>query len=301
MQALLIVNPVAGHGISRERALKLKKALNTDDFKTDLMFTSKNENAAELVVKNGSESDMVICCGGDGTLSETVGGIMQLKRRPKLAYLPNGTTNDFAKSIGLRSTLNVAATDIINGNSMKLDTGLLNNRSFIYVASFGLMSKCSYNTPQKLKRRFGRLAYIFRGLGDFITTKPQHVKVTDENGKVYEDDYLFGCVSNSKSIGGIIHLDDTQVGFGDGKHEVILIKYPRSPLALKRIISAARKRDYNNKYIQLFHTSSVTFESDKPLRWSLDGEPSENEKFFKAVTKPAAIDFVLQTPLIKVS
>lgn len=294
MQALLIVNPVAGRGISRERALSLKKALNNDDIQTDLLFTSKSESAGELVFKNGSKRDMVICCGGDGTLSETVGGIMRLKRRPKLAYLPNGTTNDFAKSIGLRSSLNVAAKDIVNGNSMKLDTGLFNNRPFIYVASFGLMSKCSYNTPQKLKKRFGRLAYIFRGLGDFITTKPQHVKVTDDQGRVYEDDYLFGCVSNSKSIGGIIHLDDTQVGFSDGKHEVILIKYPRSPLALKRIISAARKRDYNNEYIQLFHTSSVTFESEKPMRWSLDGEPSEDKKRFTVVTKPAAIDFVMQ-------
>jgi YegS/Rv2252/BmrU family lipid kinase len=240
----------------------------------------------------GHRNDLVVCCGGDGTLNEVVSGVIKLGLPLPLGYIPSGTTNDFASSLKISSHKESAAKAIMSGKERKLDIGLFNNiRNFCYVASFGAFTESSYTTPQSYKNSIGHLAYVLEGVKDIPNIRPYHVKV-EANDQVYEDDYLFGAVSNSTSIGGIMKLDSSKVDLNDGLFEIMLIKTPKSPIDISRMLFSITKRDYNDKMIDFIKASEATFYMDEGISWTVDGEYIAGGSKIQIKNIPNAITFL---------
>lgn len=271
-KVLLIVNPIAGKTHSKSGVYRAYDLFSNNGYEVTLQKTISKGHATNIVLEQGLENDIVVCCGGDGTLNEVVSGMMQLGAKLPLGYIPAGTTNDFASSLKLSYNVNNAVKAIMNGRKRPLDIGLFNgSRYFSYIASFGAFTGSSYSTPQSYKNTIGHFAYVLEGVKDIPNIRPYHIKL-DVGGKIYEDDYIFGAVSNSISIGGMVKLDSSQVDLNDGLFEIILIKNPKTPLDISRIIRAITKRDYSDKMIEFIKAPEVTFYMEKQLPWSIDGE-----------------------------
>lgn len=269
---LFIVNPIAGRLFPKNNYERAAELFKNHGYNVIMKKTAFKGHATELVIKYGHDQDIIVCSGGDGTLNEVISGIMKLGKEVILGYIPSGTTNDFACSLKLSDRVETAAMTIINGQTRTVDIGLFGDcRYFSYIASFGAFTGTSYTTPQSHKNIIGHLAYVLEGMKDIPNIRPYHIRVeTDDD--VYEGDYIFGAVSNSLSIGGLLKLDSNYVKLNDGLFEILLIKNPKTPLDFSKIIISLRKKEYKDKHIQFFKASNVTFYMDEPIPWSIDGE-----------------------------
>lgn len=268
---LLIINPRAGKTQSRAPLFDAVSTLSEAGYLIKIHNTTHRGDATETIVKSAKHYDVVACIGGDGTLNETVTGLMQLEKKPLLAYLPRGTTNDFASSLHISINPAKAAVAIAQGHRQTLDIGRWNERYFAYVASFGAFTRSSYSVSQSAKNALGHFAYILEGMKDLNTLRPYKVKVTAD-GQVFEGEYLFGAVCNSTSIGGLMKFDPEHVVLDDGKFELLLVPNPRTPLGLQNLLLALMSQRYHDEGIVYCHTSCVTVETGEDLPWSLDGE-----------------------------
>ena len=293
MNALVIVNPAAGKANNKSAVEVIRRALRLRGYVCDTAYTHCANDAENIARRRAGGYALVICLGGDGTLNETINGLNGLKSCPPVAYLPAGTTNDFAKSLGLSTDVSRALNDIFNGKKQKLDIGKMNGRCFVYVASFGFLSESSYLTPAWLKKRIGRAAYILEGTRELPFTRSYHMKVFDDGKKVCEGDYVFGAVSNSTCIGGLLHYGGSEVDLSDGLHEVILVEKPASPRRLINIFRALKNKRFDYDGITLFHSKHVRFECDEKLSWSLDGEKRDPGKTVEIENIHSAIEFFI--------
>ena len=188
--------------------------------------------------------DGIVAIGGDGTFNETVAGILESGTNVPVGYIPSGSTNDFANSLGLSTDPVEAAKNIAAGKIERFDVGSFNGRYFTYVASFGAFTRTSYSTPQNVKNTLGHTAYLLEGIQEISQLRPSHVRIELE-GRVIEDDFLFGAISNSISVGGILTLDPKQVDMTDGKFELLLVRAPKDLLEVSECVVALQKQQYN--------------------------------------------------------
>ena len=293
MKVLIIVNPTAGRAKGKSSAELIRRAFRFRGCYCDSVITKTPLDAERIVKDRAKEYDLIACSGGDGTLNETVNGLSGMKSCPPIAYLPSGTTNDFASSLGLSTDIRQALRDTFGGTKRKLDLGSLNDRRFIYTASFGAFSESSYLTPQAMKNRLGRLAYKLECVRELPMLRPCKMAVYDDSGMVSEGEYIFGAVSNSTSIGGILRYSEDEVKLSDGLHEVLLIKKPKSPAMLAGIIRALIVRDYSADGIELFRAPHVRFECADNTRWTLDGERCDTGKIIDIKNIPSAVEFIV--------
>lgn len=271
-KVLLIVNPISGRYNFKNNLGQAIEVLQSNGYHITMRKTASRGHATELVLTYGEEYDIVVCSGGDGTLNEVISGVMCLDKDIILGYIPSGTTNDFANSLNLSDRMETAAKTIINGWPRPVDIGLFGeNRYFSYIASFGAFTGSSYSTPQLNKNLIGHLAYVLDGVKDIPNIRPYHIRV-EADGKTYQGEYIFGAVSNSLSIGGLIKLDINNVDLNDGLFEIILVRNPKSPIELSRILKSIRKKEYDDKLIDFFKAEEVTFYMDDMIPWSIDGE-----------------------------
>ena len=200
---LFIVNPRAGKTKSRAPLFDAVSIFSKAGYLVRVAETRRHGDATELAERCGGDFDLVVCHGGDGTLNETVNGIMRLPRekRPPLSYLPGGSTNDFAASLSISSDPALAAQSAMRLQPRDLDVGVFNEKNFVYVASFGAFTRTAYTVPQDIKNMFGHFAYLLEGVKDLETLCPYPMKITAD-GEVFEGEYLFGAVCNSTSIAG---------------------------------------------------------------------------------------------------
>ena len=271
---LMIVNPAAGRRKSREPLYYAATILSEAGYLLNIRNTSGLGNARELAAEKGENFDVVVAVGGDGTLNETVSGLMSIppERRPLLGYMPQGSTNDFASSLHIPKHPITAAVSMTRMfRPRPLDIGCWNDRHFIYVASFGAFTRSSYAAPQAAKNALGHFAYILEGMKDLNTLRPYRVKITAD-GEVLDGDYLFGAVCNSTSIGGLMKLDPDRVVLDDGKFELLLIPTPKSSTELQNLVHALLHQQYDSEGLVFRHVSSVHLEPQEELAWSLDGE-----------------------------
>jgi YegS/Rv2252/BmrU family lipid kinase len=233
--------------------------------------------------------DTVICCGGDGTFNETVSGLMRVptEERPALGYVPAGSTNDFAVSMGLSGSIRAAARTAVGEHETPIDVGLFRPygmghhpaRHFTYIASFGAFTAASYSTSQTAKNLFGHVAYLVSGIKDIANIQPHHAAFDLPDGTHIEGDYIFGAVTNTTSAGGVIKLPADLVCMSDGLMELFLIHTPKSPADLQKIAAALLVQDFDNcPLIDLYHIESVKVLLDENLSWSLDGEEAPGGK-----------------------
>jgi len=271
---LMIVNPAAGRRKSRESLYYAATILSEAGYLLNIRNTSGPGNARELAAEKGANFDIVVAVGGDGTLNETVAGLMELdpKHRPLLGYMPQGSTNDFASSLHIPKHPITAAVSMTRMfRPRQLDIGRWNERHFIYVASFGAFTRSSYAAPQAAKNALGHFAYILEGMKDLNTLRPYRVKVVAD-GEVLDGSYLFGAVCNSTSIGGLMKLDPDRVVLDDGKFELLLIPTPKTSGELQSLVHALLHQQYDSEGLVFRHVSSIHLETGEDLPWSLDGE-----------------------------
>ena len=267
---LLVVNPCSGKTRTRSSAEDIIKEFPEDEYDFSVHNTTCRGDATRIVKEHYDDMDMVICCGGDGTLNETINGVMDMVQRKPIGYIPMGTTNDLANTLNIPLKLKDAVELIRSGQTNSYDIGLFNNRYFSYVASFGAFSSASYTTSQKMKNMFGHSAYFWKGFMDWGSLKPIHVKVEYDDG-VFEDDVMLGAVTNSTSMGGICKFDRSKIKLNDGYFELFIIK-KISLLTVPELFFKVQKQDYSHEAFVFIKTRQAKFTFSKPVEWSLDGE-----------------------------
>lgn len=267
---MLIVNPFSGRGLSKTK-LGIVVSLFCEKGYEVTVYTTHQYSAEFLVKEYSGNFDLVVCVGGDGTVSSVVSGLMQTPAPPPFGFIPSGTANDMAMTLALSRDPKTAVMSVINGHPVPLDVGCFNDTYFTYIAAFGAFTGVSYSTPQSAKRALGHLAYVLGGLASMSTIKPRHT-VIEYDGGVIEGDYIFGGVTNSTSIAGFVKLDRKDVDLCDGQFEVILVKNPVNAVELGNIISSILYQSYDGENVSLLHTKTIKFHFDEDVEWTKDGE-----------------------------
>lgn len=268
---LLIINPVSGIRIGTLYAPKIISTFTEAGYDVFTMLTAKRGDAKNWAAEYGKDFDLIVACGGDGTFNEVFAGNLIGENKP-LGYIPCGSTNDFAASIGLSGDVVTAAQNIANGSVHTFDAGHFGERPFSYVASFGAFTRVSYSTAQSFKNIVGHLAYIVEGGLDLKNLRPEYVSIR-ANGDVYEGNYIFGAISNSTSLGGVLTISPELVDMNDGLFEAMLIKHPENVSQLNKIIKAITTRQYSDcELIEFFSCEKLTVLKNPADGWSLDGE-----------------------------
>lgn len=269
---LLIINPCAGQKKVKKQLTEIIDIFNRADFAVITHITSGFGDAEAACVRFADQVDRIVCCGGDGTFNETVSGVLKSGRNIPIGYIPAGSTNDFASSLHLSSDLLQATQDIVEGQPKLLDIGLFGKRYFSYVASFGAFTRTSYTTPQNLKNALGHTAYILSGIQELSQIRSHPLRFALSDGSIIEDKFLFGAISNSTSVGGILTLAPDRVDMADGKLELLLIRAPKDLFELSDCVRALQQKTYNSPMITFLSTDSVSVSAPEEMCWTIDGE-----------------------------
>ena len=268
---LFIYNPRAGKSQIRSNLLDIIDIFVKAGYEVTAYPTQASGDATKAVMERHDGYDIVVCSGGDGTLDEVVSGMMKCDEKLPIGYVPAGSTNDFANSLGIPKSMIKAADVVVNGKDFACDIGSLNNHDFIYVAAFGIFTDVSYETKQDVKNVLGHAAYLIEGVKRLPMVRSYALKVSYDD-QVIEGDFLYGMITNSLSVGGFRGITGKDVLLDDGLFEVTLIRKPTNPLDLNNIIMALVDKRVKSEYIYIFKTSLLTVESEETIPWTVDGE-----------------------------
>lgn len=268
---LFVFNPHSGKAQIRPNLLSIIDIFTKAGYDVTAYPTQSQADAYNKVKEDGANYDHIVCSGGDGTLDETVSAINDAGLQVNLGYIPAGSTNDFANSLAIPKDMIKAAEIAVDGTPFLCDVGQMDGSTFVYVAAFGLFTDVSYQTDQGLKNMLGHAAYILEGAKRLGQIESFRVKV-EANGEVYEDEWIYGMVSNSKSIGGFSALSGKDVELDDGVFEVLLIKMPKNPIELNETLACLLKQEFDFKHLYAFKSAEVTFTFEEPTCWTRDGE-----------------------------
>ena len=272
---LFVMNPYAGQKKASKFLPEIITIFNRAGYEVVIHMTEGQGDAIRVVEQRAKYADLVVCCGGDGTFNEAASGLIRSGVNIPIGYIPAGSTNDFAASLKLSTNILEAAQNIVMGQPVNYDVGKFGDRYFSYVASFGAFTQVSYSTPQNVKNALGHTAYVLAGIQELSQIRKEHIRMELE-GEIIEDDYLFGAVSNSTSVGGVQMLNPSQVDMSDGLFEILLIRAPRNLVELPECILALQTQDYSNCGMITFRSvNKVKIFADPNMPWTLDGEREE--------------------------
>lgn len=291
---LYIYNPAAGRKSAKINLSDALEVFTRQGYEITVRPTQARGDAAAAAREQGPDFDRVVCCGGDGTLNETVRGVLELprERRPVLGYIPAGTTNDFSRTLELPRTLPELAEAAGAGTPRPIDVGEAAGRPFTYVAAFGLFTDVSYSTPQANKNLLGHFAYLLEGMGRLASIPSYHMKVSTPEGKEVEGDFIYGMVGNTVSVGGLVNLPRDKVLLDDGRFEVILIRQPKTAKDWQSILTALTTLELSKDgegAVVGFSAGEVTFTCDAPVAWTVDGEFGGEQQITTVKNLPRAL------------
>lgn len=274
---LLIYNPVSGMTKTRISLQKAVEFYDSHDYLVTVCLVNRLEDCANSI--DFKSYDLIVCSGGDGTLNITASFFIGKNLPAEIAYIPSGSTNDFAYSLGLSGDEDTRLRNTVEGTPKKIDLGRFNtSRYFLYAAAFGLFTKVSYTTPQRAKNLLGHAAYILEGIKSITDLKKYHM-TAELDEEVMEDDFILGMVTNSLSIGGFKNILPSDTALDDGLFEIVLVKMPKTLAALNEIgISLLAEKPENNQHIIYRKTSKIIIRSEEKIAWTLDGEFGGEEK-----------------------
>ena len=268
---LFVMNPYAGTRKANRYLADILAIFNRAGYTVITHMTAGPGDAAQVVRQLAPEMDVVVCCGGDGTFNEAINGILHSGADVPIGYIPAGSTNDFAASLRLPTNVLQAARDVVEGEPQRYDVGRFGDRYFAYVASFGTFTRSSYATPQSVKNALGHTAYVLEGIQELSQLRKTHVRLQLDDG-IVEDDFIFGAVSNSTSIGGVLTLDPKQVDMSDGKFELLLVRAPQDLGEVSECLRALQTQKYNCRMVTFLSASQVRITASPNMIWTLDGE-----------------------------
>lgn len=288
---LFVMNPYAGTRRANRYLPEIIATFNRAGFDVTAYMTAGPGDGARYVEKNASNVDLVACAGGDGTFNETITGVLRSGADVPIGYIPAGSTNDFAASLHLSTNILQAAREIVEGEPERYDVGKFGDRYFSYVASFGAFTRASYATPQNVKNALGHTAYLLEGIQELSQIRAEHVRF-EMDDRVVEDDFIFGAISNSISVGGILTLDPKQVDMRDGKFEILLVRAPRDLVEMGECIRALQNQKYNCSMITFTPASRVRIVASPEMVWTLDGEREDGHEVVEAENLHHAIQLM---------
>ncbi len=269
---LLLVNKKSGKETIEKYVPSIIEEFKKNNFDVDVYYTKITNNAKKIIKNYDKDFDLVVCCGGDGTLNQTISGLTETNKKASVGFIPLGTANDFAKNFDLSEDVLYLPHNIKSYKSLKCDTGKFNDKYFNYIAAFGMCTEVSYTTKKSLKKRFGKKAYYFKAIKDFFHIKTHKVKLK-YNNNVIEDEFVYGGISNSCSIAGIQWLKKEDIDLADGKFEAIFIRKPKNIFQTFRIFNSILQKNYTDKKeILYFKTDNLELEIEDTVDWTLDGE-----------------------------
>lgn len=270
---LFIYNPLAGKSKIKTWLSSIVEYFGRGNYEVVIYATKGKKDAKNIVIDclNREDYDLVVCSGGDGTLNEVISGIMELDKKPVIGYLPSGTTNDFALNLKLPKSLPKAARVILHGEVFPCDIGLINGKYFTYTAAFGLFTDASYETPQAHKNMLGRMAYILEGIKRLPNWKAYQMEIVCED-RVIKDNFIYGMVANSVSVGGFRGIAGKDVLLDDGLFEGIFVKMPQNVMEFQAVINDLLKGNLNSDHIYSFPVKNLTINCEETVPWSIDGE-----------------------------
>ena len=297
---LYIYNPAAGRKTAKNSLSDTLEVFAHQGYEITVHPTQERGDATAAVVQQGAQYDRVVCCGGDGTLNETVQGLLALPegRRPVLGYIPAGTTNDFSRTLELPKTVHELAEVAGEGLLRSIDVGDAQGHPFTYVAAFGLFTDVAYSTPQVNKNLLGHFAYVLEGMGRLANIPSYHMKVTAAGGHEVEGDFIYGMVGNTVSVGGLVNLPRDVVRLDDGLFEVILLRQPRTIEDWQSILTTLTTLELDEGGAVLgFPASEVTFTCDRGVAWTVDGEFGGEQAVTTVRNRTRAITMACGVPL----
>lgn len=277
---MLIVNPVSGRRQSARLLTELVRILMDGGYQVTTFITAKRGDATRFAAQYGAQFDRIVSVGGDGTFSEVVAGVVSAGLHVPVGMIPTGSTDDFAACHGIASDPLEAARGLVAGTPRPLDVGMLDGRSFCYIAAFGAFSWLSYTTPQPLKNALGHSAYILDGIRELPRIRAEHLRVT-AGQRCIEGNFIFGAVCNTSSVAGTFSLPKDEVCTSDGLFEILLIYEPVTLLELQAEITALRTQKYDSPLIEFFRAPGLTVETDGAMEWSLDGEKADGGRLVR--------------------
>lgn len=289
---LLITNPVSGKGTIKKDLYKIIKNFKKLKFKVDLRYTNINYNASQIVMDYDKDCDVIIVLGGDGTLNEVVTGLTKSNKKIKVGFIPNGTTNDFARSLKIKKNRIELSKTILNKDIKNCDTGKINDKYFNYVAAFGVFTETSYATSREQKRKFGRLAYIFNGVKELFKIRKHKAKIYADD-VIITDDFIYGGISNSKSIAGFDLYNKDEVDMSDGKFEAMFIRMPKNFFRKIKLAFDLLFKNRKNNDIICLKVSKITIEVEEPVNWTMDGEYAGKYSVVKIENLPKNVAFLV--------
>ena len=291
---LFIMNPFAGQKKANRYLADILLLFGNAGYEVTVHMTRDTGDARDAAFRMAGNADLVVCCGGDGTLNETITGMIDSGCNVPIGYIPAGTTNDFASSLKLSTNVMQAAQDIVDGQPVPYDVGKFGNRYFSYVASFGAFTRASYIVPQNIKNALGHTAYVLGGISELSQIRKEHIRM-EIDGETVEDDFLFGAICNSTSIGGILTLDPKQVDMGDGLFEILLLRAARSLAEITECIQAVQTQNYNCAMITFRSARHVKIFADPEMPWTLDGEKESGHREVTVENIHQAIHIIKRT------
>ncbi|CUX52898.1 Diacylglycerol kinase [Clostridium sp. C105KSO15] len=293
---LFIFNPRSGKAQIRNKLMDILDIFAKAGYELSVHVTQRTGDAMEAAAAYGDRVDLVVCSGGDGTLNETISGLMKLDHIPDLGYIPAGSTNDFASSLKISKSMVKAAEAAVFGEPYPIDIGCFcGDRHFVYIAAFGAFTEVSYLTPQDKKNVLGHQAYMLEGMKSLASIKSYEMRIECDE-LTLEGEFIFGMITNTMSVGGFKGLVAQDVALDDGEFEVLLIRTPKTPLDLTNIINYMFLKEEPNEYVHKFRTRSLRILSEEPIDWVLDGEFGGTKREVNIINLKKRIRIMRKTP-----
>lgn len=291
---MLLVNPSAGKGQYKACLADVLNVFCCGEYEPTVYFTRYAGNAGELIKEHAENYDLVACMGGDGTLSEVVGGMIHLDNPRPIGYIPLGTANDVAKTLGFDPKQPIDnARRIVRGSPIPYDVGQFGtNAYFTYIAAFGAFTEVSYATPQERKQTLGHMAYMLEAIKS-LTKLTSYKAIVEHDGGVIRDDFIFGAITNSTSVAGLVKLDSNKVSLSDGMFEVILVKTPQNIKALNDIATGILSNNFDQQNVVFIKSKEVRIMFEKPVAWTRDGEDGGSHQDVFIVNRNPGVEIIV--------
>ena len=288
---LFIINSVSGKLALEDTLMKVVDTFSKADYDITIHMTRGNGDIEELIALRGNEYDLIVCCGGDGTLNIVASSVFKEGLGAKIGYIPGGTTNDFAASHNIDTVTTSAAVQIAEGIEREMDLGILNDKPFIYVAAFGLFSDVSYQTGRELKQSLGHAAYVLEGIKSFAKAKAYDLRI-EHDGEIIDGAFIYGMISNSRRIGGFELPLLKNILYDDGEMEVTLIRKPQNAQETQKLLNSFLYQTADDEMVYMFKTSSLKITSEDEIPWSIVGEFGGSTTKANIKVMPAAVKMI---------
>lgn len=288
---LFVFNPHSGKAMIKNRLLDIIQSFVNEGYRVETYPTKGRADATRVINERGAEFDRIVVSGGDGTLNESISGLLNLDKKPCIGYIPTGTTNDFASNLKIPKDMKKAANIAVEGKPFACDVGRFNDRNFLYVAAFGAFTDVAYETPQVNKNVLGQLAYFFEGIKKLYNIKSYKLKLK-VNGEEISGDYIFGMASNSNYVAGMKAGSKLHAALNDGLFEILLVKNPANIIEFQALISDLMTQNITTERFTVLKTNKASFEFEDDVAWTLDGEYGGTVKTADISLEEKAVRFI---------